>query len=316
MEHVFIINPVSGKKGVAEGLRTAIEAAAKARGVPVSICHTRAPRHATQIAQSHAQAGGAVRLYAVGGDGTLNEVFTGAYPFPNAEVASIPCGSGNDFVRSLGTVDDFLDIPAQLAGTAVSIDLMQVDAGISAAITSAGLDANVAYNIPKYRRLPLVGGSMAYNISILEQLLKPLGMPLSISLDGHTQQGNYLIATVCNGQYYGGGFRAAPMASLDDGVLEVILVKKLSRFQIASIIGKYKKGAHYADGAIIPSLRHAFQHFRAQEVTITPTGTRPFILNVDGECGPAPRLYAKVMPKAARFVLPPALFAAWSAASP
>lgn len=116
--------------------------------------------------------------------------------------------------------------------------------------------------------------------------------------------GYFLIVAVCNGQTYGGGYRAAPGASLEDGVLDVVLVKKISRLLIAKIIGKYKRGEHMSEGEIIPEFRDMMLFRRAHEVIIAPTGKEPFILNVDGECGPAPRLYAKVLPAAVRFVLP------------
>ncbi len=304
---MFLVNPVSGKEDAGKAMVPHIEKAAAQCGIQPEIVYTKAPRHATELAQQYAGEGGALRLYAVGGDGTLNEVLAGAYLFENAEVASVPCGSGNDFVRSFGQPEDFLNLPALIQGEAIWVDLAKTDGGICAAITSAGLDADVAYNIPKYRRLPLFGGTMAYNISVLERVLHPLGKTLRISLDGHTIQGDYTIVAVCNGQTYGGGYWAAPMASLQDGLLDIILVKKIGRARVAKIIGKYKKGLHYQNGAIIPEMRDVMQHCRAKEVLAVPVGTQRFIVNVDGECGPAPRLYAKVLPHAVRFVLPKGL---------
>ena len=102
-----------------------------------------------------------VRFYACGGDGTLNEVFSGAYRYPDAQVACVPLGSGNDFVKNFGTAEEFLDLEDNIAGIAVPVDLMQVgESQISAAICSVGLDAAVAYSIPHFRRLPLCGGTM------------------------------------------------------------------------------------------------------------------------------------------------------------
>lgn len=311
MRHLFIINPVSGKTDAGRAMMPGILKAAEACGVVADIEMTKARGHAAELAREAAAGGEALRLYAVGGDGTLNEVLAGAHPFPAAEVACVPCGSGNDFVRTYGAAEDFMDLPGQIRGNATAIDLMAVDpetesgaSGICAAITSTGLDAEVAYNIPKYRRIPLLGGSMAYNISILEKMIKPLGKRLRITIDGQTSEGDYLIATVCNARHYGGGYMAAPMASLQDGMLDVILVKKMGRARIASILGKYKKGEHYEGEAIIPALADVMSYHRGREVEIAPAGNEPFILNVDGECAPAPHLYAKVMPGAARFVLP------------
>jgi len=77
-------------------------------------------------------------------------------------VGCLPYGSGNDFLRTYGTKEEFLDLDAQLAGGAVPIDLMRTSLGLSATICAAGLDAQVAYGIPKFRRIPLCGGEAAY----------------------------------------------------------------------------------------------------------------------------------------------------------
>lgn len=285
-----------------------IQQAAGRCGVEAAVEMTGTAGHAQQLAQQYAQQGDEVRLYAVGGDGTLNEVLQGAYPYANAAVGSVPCGSGNDFVRNFGQVKDFLDIEQLLAGQAVDIDLIDTGRGICAAITSTGLDAEVAYGLPRYRRVPLLGGTMGYKMSIVERLLHRLGRQLRVVLDGEQAvEGRFLIAAVCNGRTYGGGFWAAPEASLRDGMLDVILVRKISRLLIAQIIGVYKQGKHFENGRLTERFQKYIQHFRVKEVEITPLADEPFILNIDGECGPARRLCAKVMPGAGRFILPKAL---------
>ncbi|NLW79158.1 MAG: protein BmrU [Ruminococcaceae bacterium] len=304
MDHIFIVNPHAGNGSNAQTLIPAIQAAAGSCGIIPTIKQTTAAGHAIQLATHYASQGTPVRLYAVGGDGTLNELFNGAWRFPNAEVAAIPCGSGNDFVRSFGTPAHFLDIPAAITGHAVPIDLMETDSGIGVSITSVGLDADVAYSIPKYRHIPLLGGSMAYNIAIVERLLKPLGKHVRITLDGQQHDGAYLIAAVCNGRYYGGGFFAAPIAQLTDGLLDIVLVSKINRLLIANIIGKYKKGIHLQNGQLTGHFQRVMRYTRAKSVEIQPLDKPDIVLNIDGECAPAPRLFAQVLPLAGRFVLP------------
>lgn len=107
----------------------------------------------------------------------------------------MPLGSGNDFLKNFGTAEDFLDLEDNISGWAVPIDLMQVgEDQISAAICSVGLDAAVAYGIPKYRRIPFCGGKMAYNISIVENICKPMGHRMTVSVDGKNYTGNFLLA--------------------------------------------------------------------------------------------------------------------------
>lgn len=98
MEHVFIVNPVAGKADARNFLLPELERAKQALGAEATVECTTRPGEARDIARRWAQTGAPVRLYACGGDGTLNEVFAGALGFVNAQVASVPCGSGNDFI--------------------------------------------------------------------------------------------------------------------------------------------------------------------------------------------------------------------------
>ena len=304
MKHIFIVNPVSGRSDASQVLVPRIIQAAQAAGVDYQIELTRAPHHATQLARQYAWQDGESRIYACGGDGTLNEVLAGAWDSPRAQVGCVPCGSGNDFVRNFSDPEAFLDIDAQLRGDSTAIDLVRADRGVAAAICSAGLDAQVAYGIPKFRRLPLCGGQMAYNLSIVQQVCGRLGRRLRIVADGREYTGEYLMAAVCNGVSYGGGFRAAPLARMDDGLLDLVLVKKVSRLRIARVVGMYKAGEHFQNGRIRPELADVISFTRAKQVEIHSMDGQPVIINVDGECQPALKLETAVLPAAGRAALP------------
>lgn len=308
MKHVFIVNPISGKADASLYLVPKLLDAASAADISYSVELTKYRGHATELARQYGERGERVRLYACGGDGTLNEILLGAYPYETLEVASIPCGSGNDFVRSFGTVEEFLNLVDNIAGSAVTIDLASANDGISAAICSVGMDSEVAYNIPKFRRLPLCGGQMAYNLSIIERIMKPMGQKVRITLDDDVLEGNYLICTVCNGVSYGGGYLAAPCADLQDGILDVILVKKMSRIRAVQVLSKYKFGQHLQNGQVIPEYADIMEYRKATRVLIEPLEKTSMIVNLDGECGPAPRLEAQILPHAARFVLPASVY--------
>ena len=146
--------------------------------------------------------------------------------------------------------------------------------------------------------------------------MQPKGHRLRITVDDDVLEGDYLIATVCNGVAYGGGFRAAPMADLQDGVLDVIMVKKMSRMRIAGVLSKYKNGLHYQNGRVVPELSDVLEYRRAQKVLIEPMDGKAVITNIDGECTPADSLSAQVLPLAARFVLPAPLYAQFEDRAP
>lgn len=315
MEHVFIINPVAGKADARAFVLPRLEQAGKALGIqPVVVCTTR-PGEAKEIAHRYAQKSAPVRLYACGGDGTLNEVFAGALGFEQAQVASVPCGSGNDFIRTFGMDAPFLDMAAQMQGNAVPIDLIAVNGGVCASICSVGVDSEVAYGIPKFRRIPLCSGPMAYQLSIALRVLQPLAKRLHIEADGEVFDGEYIIATVCNGKSYGGGYFAAPQADVTDGLLDVLLVKKISRLRLAKVLGVYKRGEHLQAGKVCGPFQDIMQFRRVRQICIRPLdGKRP-IVNIDGECAPAEGLCARVMPLAAKFVLPAGLPSATAASA-
>lgn len=308
MRYLFLLNPTAGKQDSSVQLIPALEAALKRAGIPAEqyeIHKTRFAGHARELASAAARSGQEVRIYTAGGDGTLNEALNGAYGWPNAAVGCLPYGSGNDFLRSFGTREEFRDLDAQLAGGAVDIDLIQTPHGVSATICAAGLDAQVAYGIPRFRRLPLCGGEMAYLLSIVQQLCGRLGRRLEYDIDGEVFQADCLMCAVCNGRDYGGGFRAAPEARLDDGWLDVFIVRKVGRLTIARLLGQYKAGRHFRDGRLTAAMAPYFIYRRARRVALRPVdGRGPVIATTDGECGPNDALTAEIRPLAGHILLP------------
>ena len=304
MRHVFIVNPVSGKADASGTLVPQIIDAAKNLGADYEILLTEYPGHAVELAAEQAEAGEEVRLYACGGDGTFNEVLRGVRGRANAAVGCIPCGSGNDFVRNFGGREPFLDLERMMRGPAVDIDLIQTEKGIATTICSAGLDAQVAYGIPKFRRLPFCGGAMAYNLSIVQSICGPLGHRLRVRADGEVITGEFLMLAICNGKAYGGGYVAAPEANMQDGLLDLVLIRKIGRVAVARVIGGYKKGAHIQNGQVAPAYRDIVLFRRVRRVEVEVLDGRPIVVTEDGECEERLGLSACVSPLDARILLP------------
>lgn len=316
MKYHFIINPVAGKQDSSKELVPAIRQAAKACGIAKEALYiqlTNRPSHAhylaIEAAKAAKEAGEELFLYAAGGDGTFNEVLTGAMPYKNVAVGLLPYGSGNDFLRSFGVREEFCDLEDQLRGGVKEIDMIQTQRGFAASISSAGLDAKVAYGIPKFRRIPFCGGEMAYKLSIVQVLMGKKSMNLHINIDGKEFDRDCLLAAVCNGHSYGGGFLAAPESRLDDGILDVMIVKSIPLLEIAKVLPIYQAGKHFKDGKIVPELQDIVEYFPARSVTISPVDSGQYmIVNVDGECGPDKLLSAKIVPLSARIILPKKVF--------
>ena len=312
MRTLFLLNPAAGKQDCTVQLIPQIKAAAQRAGlapkdyaIQVTEYAGHARKMAHEAAQQTAQTGERLRIYTAGGDGTFMEAMTGVLGFPHAAVGCLPYGSGNDFLRTYGAKDEFADLDAQLAGAEVAIDLMQTNLGLSATICAAGLDAQVAYGIPKFRRIPFCGGEMAYLLSIVEQLCGKIGRKLTFTIDGEELTVDCLMCAICNGKAYGGGFLAGPEAVPDDGWLDVFIVRKVGRLTIAKLLGMYKQGKHFVNGQLTEEAKPYFLYRRAKHVTLRPAdGRGPIVATADGECAPCEEVDVSLRPLAGRILLP------------
>lgn len=300
MRHVFILNPVAGKSKAALALRGRIDAYfSRHPEMEYEIRLTDSVGSATRIAQEECAREGAVRLYACGGDGTLQETANGI-PIgrSDVELTVIPCGSGNDFVRTYGGSEAFANLPELIEGEAVSIDAIDCGDCISLNIASIGLDAAVGLKMQKYKSLPGVSGSMAYNIAVVDVVCHPIGVDMSIEIETEdgtiARDGRYLMTLAANGRFYGGGYQGAPTAITNDGLLEFVLVKKITRLEIPFVLGKYKAGKH--EGVkCIETLRGTSMRVRA---------AKSMVCTIDGECFTTDEIEFRLIPDAFRFVLP------------
>lgn len=312
MRTLFLLNPTAGKADCTRTLPQQINVAAARAGLApeeYTIQVTNHAGHARELANAAAQqarqSGEELRVFTAGGDGTFNEALTGIYGYANAAVGCLPFGSGNDFLRTYGTREEFNDLDAQLAGGEVDIDLMQTDLGLSATICAAGLDAQVAYGIPQFRRIPFCGGEMAYALSIVKQLCGHIGRNVTFTIDGEELTVDCLMCAVCNGRTYGGGFYAAPEAQPDDGWLDVFIIRRVSRLTITRLLGMYKSGRHFRNGELTEQAKPYFIYRRAKCVSLRPAdGRGPIVATADGECAPCDAITAQLKPLAGRVLLP------------
>ena len=312
MHTLFLLNPAAGKADCTRTLPQQIAAAAAGAGLApedYTIRVTTHAGHARELSRAAAaaaqKAGVELHIFTAGGDGTFNEALTGAHGFDKTAVGCLPYGSGNDFLRTYGTKEEFLDLDAQLAGGTVPIDLMRTSLGLSATICAAGLDAQVAYGIPKFRRIPLCGGEVSYLLSIVEQLCGRIGRRVTFTIDDEELTVDCLMCAICNGRAYGGGFLAAPEADPADGWLDVMIVRRVGRLTIAKLLGMYKSGRHFVNGQLTEEAKPYFLYRRARRVALHPAdGRGPIVATADGECAPCDAVEAVLRPLSGRILLP------------
>ena len=278
MRYIFILNPKAGHGGTEEKIRRAISVLPEKDSC--CIYTTQGPRDATAYVRQWCQdhPGEAVRFIACGGDGTINEVFNGAVGFENVSVTCYPCGSGNDFVKVFGA-ERFMDIEKLIHAPVQKLDLIKAGARYSVNVLNFGFDTTVAITINKERAKTGHGSKSAYTKGIIKALLTSMKNSVTVTVDGEVlnPDGKALLCTLANGQYVGGSFRCAPRADTGDGLIDVCMLKPISRIRFVQILGPYTNGQHLDD----PKMRDIVQYRRGKTIHVqAPAG---FAYSLDGE---------------------------------
>lgn len=307
VNHLFILNPAAGTKDRTPRLKEAITKLKL--GDSCDIFVTDGVRAAENEVVRYLQAHGEehVRIYACGGDGTLSEVANGIYRsgHKNCALAVVPVGSGNDFVKSLDIpAEKFRNLRDMTGGDTIEVDLLvakDVTGGerVSLNIISAGFDAAVAHGQESIKKIPLVSGKMAYNISLVKSVFTKTKHYFVLNVNGERfgdSAGPYLFAIAANGKYYGGGFKASPYSDLSDGLMEFIRIDTVSPVKLLSLVGKFREGRHIDEFKDIVAY--------TQCKTMQFVSDKPIDINLDGEIIPMKNPTIRIVPKAIKLVLP------------
>ena len=302
MKHLFIINPAAGSRNRTEQASQIIHKICRARKLDYEIRVSTAPGECARIAREACQTGKELRIYACGGDGTLNEVVCGVAGYDNAAITVYSGGSGNDFVKLFDEPKAFFDLNRLMDADEATFDLIQCNDTLALNICSVGLDARIGTDVSHYKRLPLLHGFRAYAASTVVNVIRGIAEHYVVEINGETIDGEQTFICVCNGRYYGGGFNPVPEADPSDGMLDVLVVKGISRLQVPTAIGKYKNGQY-------KQLGHLATYYKTDKVVIRCD--KPTPINVDGELRVAETVEMSVAKEKIRFFYPKGL--SWQA---
>ena len=298
MTHLFIINPAAGSRDRTKQYSEIIHKICGERGLTYRIEVSAAPGECCRIAREAAETGENYRIYACGGDGTLNEVASGAAGFENVAVTVFSGGSGNDFVKLFSEPKAFFDLERLLDAEEASFDLIRCNDDISLNICSVGLDARIGTDVSNYKRIPLLSGFRAYAVSTLVNVFRGISDHYITEINGEVIDKEQTLICICNGRFYGGGFNPVPEADPTDGLLDVLLIEKVSILKVAQVIGKYKAG-RYAE---LPKL---VRHIKTDRLVIRCDG--PTSINLDGELRVSDTVNIRIADEKLRFFYPKGL---------
>lgn len=296
MKHLFIVNPAAGKSDQTNNVAAKVALALSERQEDYEIYVTKAPKDAILKIRQEAKTASRLRVYACGGDGTLNECATGAVNLPHVAVTHFPCGTGNDFIKMFGEEKKlFFDLERLIDGEIHPMDIISCNDHYSFNICSVGIDARVGTNVHKYSGIPLVGHAAGYVVSTVAEFARGIASPMRIECAGRVFDGEISLACACNGRYYGGGFNPVPTARPDDGLLDILVVKKVSRALFLRLVGAYASGKARRYPQYISHLRSDSMIIDAPE---------PLVVNLDGEAIYATHIELKLIPGAVNFISP------------
>ena len=201
-------------------------------------------------------------LIAVGGDGTVNRVLNGIAGTDNI-LGIIPLGSGNDFYKS---------VEKDLKEYYNSIDLVRINDRYFVNVACFGIDADVANNKCKVTS-PLIPKSQRYNAALLKTFSQYKCRDLEIEINDERLKGQYTTVAVCNGMYYGNGYKISPTSNPTNGLLDIYVVDKVNKLRMVNLILKMRDGNHTNEKEV--------HYYQANKLTIK--SPESFVANIDGE---------------------------------
>ncbi|RYY95903.1 MAG: YegS/Rv2252/BmrU family lipid kinase [Chitinophagaceae bacterium] len=226
---------------------------------------------------------GFTAAWVVGGDGTLYH-FINRYPSVEIPVGSLAAGSGNDFHWMLyGDAAVPLQVERLLTGNVRRVDAGSCNGRLFLNGVGIGFDGAIVKDLVGKKKL---AGKASYLLSVLKNILSFAEMPVRIEADGQVVEQDCLLLSVANGQRYGGGFRVAPRASVDDGLLDLNIVGRIAPLQRMRYLPVIERGEHLG----LPFV----QYRTARSVVVTSTRELP--AHVDGEYYAGNRFEIEVLP--------------------
>ena len=258
MKYIFIVNESAGR-GKSQKILPNIEEVCKKRNIEYEIRYITKEKSGYDIAQEYKEQENVI--YVVGGDGTLTITLPALLQTKN-KLGIIPAGSGNDTYRTIKSMPK----------GETQIDVGKINDTYFINVACTGIDAEIGNNMDKLRDT-IIPTSQLYNASIVYTFLKFKHKKMKLKTKIKNIDAKYTILSICNGSYYGGGFKIAPKSRLEDGLLDIYYAEEMPKLKMIPLILKLKKGKHEG--------RRRVHKFRTNHAELELEEEITF--NVDGE---------------------------------
>jgi lipid kinase, YegS/Rv2252/BmrU family len=292
----LIINPVAKRGAGIIEVAKAKEIFAS-RGVAFSEHYTTHRKHAAELAYKLAIEG-AETVVSCGGDGTIHEVVNGLMSAKKSlaekgaefitKLALLPCGTGNDYMRSVGMPTDATAAAEVIVrGQDGSIDLIDIDGVYEVCFACRGLDVDVVNAVNAAAKKT----ESSYKNKVLNCILKGINYDFDVTVDGKRLSFNGIIAAVLNGWSIASGLNFCPVAKVDDGYMDLVFIKSQPRLKTLSSFLQIAKGKIEDVSAVT--------HVRCKHVEIV---SKQKSTDIDGELYDNIHFIANVVPSAIKLI--------------
>jgi len=291
MSIAIIANPLAGR-GRGRKVAQQVQELLKAQNADFEMVWTEYAGHAVELADRASEKHPVVA--ALGGDGTVREVLTAIWQKP-ATLGVIPGGTGNDYARGLGIPRDTESaLQVLLEGATGPLDVGLEHENVFGQLACIGFAVDVIMHVNAHRD-GLIKGSPAFLVGVASTLRHLRSYQVRIKVDDTVLEKDAVGIFVMNMPYGGGGMKFAPHARYDSGEFHVLIVEKLSRWNLAMPLPKVYSGNHLDHPAV--------SIVSGREVSIEGQSL-PIML--DGDVFPARPIQATIKPRAAKVVIPKA----------
>ena len=288
MYYVFIVNPAAGN-GFSLQVMQKLEGILKTRKTDYRIYKTEFPGHARELAADLAKEDEISAVVSVGGDGTAGEVASGLVGTPKP-MGIIPAGTGNDFIKTVQIPND----PEKALELILSGKPLPTDTGLYndqffLNVCGTGFDVTVldyAEDEKKKHR-----GLLPYFLGLIKAIFHYRSVKLAITADDKQEEGEYLICSIANGRFIGGGIPICPTASTEDGFLDLVLVRSIHRWQIP----------FYLPGLMLSRILHfrVTKHRLVSKIQIKGEKLR---VNIDGDIISLSEVVFRINPRSLQLI--------------
>ncbi len=233
----FVLNPKAKK---AAGVQSLIEERMAREGLEYEFLSGESKEETRSLLLEKTKEEGVHRIVAVGGDGTLNDVLSGLSDPARVELGLVPVGTGNDFAVAAGIPEGAAALDLIVKGEAKPTDFIECPNGLrSMNIAGLGIDVDI---LERCARMKHGGSKGKYFRSLLVSLFRYKGERIEVSVNGENFSLDAYVAAVCNGVQFGGGIRICPPAKLDDGKLDLVVVRSPKRWKLLIELGYLMRG--------------------------------------------------------------------------